>query len=339
MKSKIKNLLLIIWVIVSFKILWLTGGLVLKILLSSVVKILPEVVQENYYLFISKYVPTEFNTKENFGIVTLIVSYLNLLLFSCVVNSWIFFFLKKKLVKNYWNQSFFTKISFFLLLIVYSYIIIEDLIPISYLDKNILLELQNTNFILILQILIIIVLSLSLFSIIIIYKSENWTLVTKVIISLLILILGYAPSFWVALVLIWKDGGLALVLNQSNFDPRELSQILEVVASYYNIPIALCNPENIHPCKSLQDRMHEACIAKDFISQFPLGGKSLTSNVLGQFAPIVTDTVFPCTEFRNAWINCIEDHNRLEFSKRWSDIQQHQPISAKIGPIFSWTKK
>lgn len=97
MKKAIKNVLLVVWILISLKIFYLTGSYVLSFLTSLILKILP-ISPYFTHNYIWPYLPFSIFPYENLGpeftkqtLLPIVRGLTDLLLFTFITNGWVLF--------------------------------------------------------------------------------------------------------------------------------------------------------------------------------------------------------------------------------------------------------
>jgi hypothetical protein len=334
MKEKIKNILLIIWILISLKIFWITSNYVFNFSISLIIKCL-QIPPHIAHIYIWPYLPFSIIPYENLGsefakqtIVPIVRGFTDLLLFSFAINGWISYFLCKTntiKIKDYFYIS---------LPFIFFYVwFLQDIFEI-FIFKEIIVGLENTLFITITKILFLIICVLNIVTLFIICGNLKWSLIKKIFFASGFIILNGIILQTVYLSLLWNEGGLAFMLTNPNilnspqfYGPTDLTEILKELYRSYGLNIAWCNPTSEIPCEEIRKQIERLCPIPDMLNKMPLGGRSAKSQVLGQTFQLGSSWASGCTELRNLLDACMEEHLRGEFVRRW--MESHPPTMPK----------
>lgn len=125
---------------------------------------------------------------------------------------------------------------------------IQDIFEIFFF-KELILQLEGTVFLKILQCLFLVFVLLNTTTLFIICEIEKWSLLMRVLFAFILIILNGIILQTVYLSLLWNEGGLAVMLTHSDiinnshfFGPKTLNEILPQLYQSYGLNISWCNP-------------------------------------------------------------------------------------------------
>jgi hypothetical protein len=332
MKEKLKTLFLIIWLLVSLKIIILSGPYTLGVIVGMLVKLLH--IPAKGVVYLSSFLA--FTEKEyilgpilsQYEFLPMMRGFTDLLLMTLVINSWIFYFLYKKIKFNFKDRN--SNLISFILVVIYL-LFIKDAIEIFYFNE-ILLGIDQTIFYKVFFLICLSVLILNVISIFLICKNFLWSIIKRILFaSILIFVSGYFLQLTI-FALIWDGGALNFLFNNLDFlndptfkGPKTLNENISILYQSYGLNVAWCNPE--YPCDVLRIQMQEACKVPNLFNKIPFGGKRLGTNLFFQGFQISLDEYEGCSKLRNMLDVCMEDHMRGEFARRW--MEYHPPMAPK----------
>jgi hypothetical protein len=292
MKEKIKNILLIIWILISLKVITLTFGNVCAILIGSIWSFfnflhLPFNFINDLVIYVSNWKPI----KGDPTILPILRGFTDLLFFTFIINSWVLYFLIKKRFE-FRPQNKITYIALFFLLFFYFVTICRDIIVDTFFSE-VLSGLENHFFFPFLQVIIALSLIVTTMNTVCIFLFTNWSIFKKLILASLTLFIGFIGCGFVDTFIIYKEGVLYHTLTNPLFkETRSLSELLNTLISSYNFSISWCNPnQQIDPCKQYRILIEQTCFFPDTLQSFSLGGRSVGSNILGTFSPPAVEYV------------------------------------------------
>jgi hypothetical protein len=324
-KFNFKFLFLIIFSIISVKILLLTGGTVLDFIIGICLKF-PLIPKDVTYIYLTKYSmfikPLDLDAAPY---LKLLRGSTDFLLFSVLLSFWIVVYIftynyELKVQRNYFFLIPFIIIGYFFWEL---FNFIEDI----FIEKPVYI-LADTFYLKILQIFIAILILLNIIIVIAIFIGKNWSILKKIFFACLSLFYCIIICYFMDYFIIHREGLLFLMLQKEQLQTVVSSfDLLQSLYQSYGLNVAWCNPNNLHPCAEIQERLQHSCFYPDLANKLPFGGRKPVSAVIGTFAGPGLDILFDCSSLKKSFEVCMEEHMRIEFARRW--IESHPPITPK----------
>jgi hypothetical protein len=328
----LKNFLFILSSIISTIILYLTTGNSIPTFLGS--------------LFTLCHIPKNitFNILYNYlhvGAIQTVIpdvtlqllrSNVDFLLFSFIISVWSCFWILKKNYKTIEIKILPNAVLFVIL--VFYLLEIQNIIYDAFFGE-ILSGLENSFFLKFIQFIIIFILISNIITSFYLVNSKNgWNIYLKLFCTGVLLLLSICACGYVCVFLINKHSALSFIMNN---ETRNLDELLNLLLVSYNIiPIAFCNPENIHPCNDIQQKMHDACYYSGEFSKIPFGGRTVRSAIIGTTVSPIFDIAEGCFKMKSLFLECMNSYSQeqaiLRIQKNY--IYQYTPKYTK--PIITW---
>jgi hypothetical protein len=323
MKEKIKNLLLIIWAIISLKIIWLTIGNVINLFWGFVLKFIdPVIPMKTFWLYIqTSFIDLLRPELGDDGLLLLLRGTLDLLLFYFIISSWILYFV---LNKNWNKESVKIKnlINMFILSCILAIFLwlMSDIFISSFLNKPVT-GLENTFFLFILRSLMLSTCILNILSVVCFFVGKDWHIFKKSILSFILLSITFYCCGFLDVLIIWNQGLLYEVLYNSDKSYLIENIIQTLYASYGFKHIIWCNPNEVaEPCEHLRQRMYEKCGWPNTVGKLPLYTRNLTGTFIGQGLYPASIVMSDCINLQVALEQCMHLHS--EAIHRYMEAQQ-----------------